>query len=620
IFEMEGVGRPREGSTYGVFTGMIEWTGKGYDYSYDLNNRIIHVGPYRTYILMPTFTVEDEGRDNRVEEVVVHAWTHWGGAEFVHLDTGLRSGTIQMDPDLADDYGYWDTDTEYKFSQSYGGEPGRVSVSLDVDVPQNCSDNYWLIFYVDGEVDTWYYGWEANDTRWGGYEGMFNHSFTVPTGLHALGIELVGLENNKIEPTQLLNDTKWYYRASGPENLPDAHEFVQEGCGTALIDQGLELVMERLPPMVDGNDEYSVHLLLSEGSVVSIRGEDKLVGDGLKMKGSGYGSIVLKDLEMEELSVVLSGCDLTCDNVTSTEVRIRLEGGEHSIRRLTGLNGTSIHLMNGAALQMVDSELALTSVWYSSAISVSESAAILTNITVGDEQGRGLSVDVGRNGTFELTNSTFHGGGLVLYSIVYTKRHLDVNASVLVSDCEFLGEGSHINVRDYAYSWIGKASFRPDSRIRDNVFSGESRLICHRHLMDWMFEDNTFEDGSSFYAMYEVGFIWPENVSSSDHLIEFRLDEDVQRVSEELMGREWEPWDPIYVKGTLDPISVVDPEPVPIVIKGDYYSVGHSSGRWVMGFSHLDPTEVGVVLEIPQWESVADLIWSHFGDAWNQGQ
>ena len=619
IFEMEGEGKPREGSVYGVFTGIIDWTGMGHDY-YDINNWIIHVGPYRTYILMPTFTVDGDGRENRVEEVVVHAWTSWGGAKYVHLDTSLRRGTIQMDPDLAYDHEYWDTDTEYMFAQSFGGEPGRVSVGLDVDVPGNCSDNYWLIFYLDGEVDYWYYGWDANDSRMGGYEGSFNHTFTVPTGLHAFGIELVGQEYNKIEPTQLLNDTRWYYRASGPEDLSEAQTFVQEGCGTALIDQGLELVVNRLPPMVEAYDEYSVHLLLSEGSVVSIRGGENLVGDGLKMKGSGLGSIVLEDMEVEKLSVVLEGCDLTCVNVTSMEVYIQLEGGEHSIRRLTGLNGTTIHLTNGAALQMVDSELALTSGWYSFYIYVSESTAILTNITVGDELGRGLSVNVGRNGTFEMTNSTFRGGGLGLYSSVYTKPHLDVNATVLVSDCEFLGEGSYIDVRDYAYSWIEKASFLPDSRIRRNVFSGESRLICHRHLMDWMFEDNVFGDGSSFYAMYEVGFKWPENVSSSDHHIVYRLDEDVQRVSEEVLGREWDLWDPIYVKGTLDPISVVDPEPVPIVIMGDYYSVGHSSSRWVMGFSHLDPTEFGVVLEIPEWESVADLIWSHYGEAWNQGQ
>ena len=623
IFEMEGEGRPREGSVYGVFTGVIEWTGMGYDYSYSLNNRIIHVGPYRTYILMPTLTVNGDGSVNQVNEVVVHGGTSWGGYKYVHLDTDLRSATLQMDPDLAHDYVYWDTDTEYIFSQSYGGGPGRVAVSLDVDVPQNCSDNYWLIFYLDGEVDYWYYGWDANDSRWGNYEGSFNHTFTVPTGLHALGIELVGQEYNKVEPTQLLNDTKWYYRATGEEDLPDAREFVQEGCGTALIDRGLELVMDRLPPMVDAYDEYSIHLMLSEGSVVSVQGEEELVGDGLKMKCSGLGSIVLEDIEVEELVVVLSGCDLTFENVTITETRLQLEGGEHRIRRFTGLNGTTIHLSNGAVLQMADSELALTSItsiWYSSVITVSESTAILTNITVGDEQGRSLSVGVGRNGTFELTNSTFHGGGLGLYSSVYTKRHLDVNASVLVSDCEFLGEDSHINVRDHSYSWIGKASFRPDSRIRDNVFSGESRLICHRHLIDWLFEDNVFGDGSSFYAIYELSFNWPENVSSSDHVIEYRLDEDVQRVSEELLGSEWERWDPIYAKGTLDPLTVVDPEPVPIVIMGTYYSVGHSSMRWVMGFSYVDPTEVGAILEIPQWESIADLIWSHFGDAWNQGQ
>jgi len=214
----------------------------------------------------------------------------------------------------------------------------------------------------------------------------------------------------------------------------------------------------------------------------------------------------------------------------------------------------------------------------------------------------------------------FSSGGLSLYSIVYSRRDLEVNASVLVSNCTFQGEGAYLSVQDYSYSWFEKASFQPDSRIRGNRFSGEgTRLICHRHLIDWILEDNILEDGSTFYALYELNFRWPEHVSSRDLNYEIFVDPAIIGVSEDVLGREWERWDPIFVEGSTDPISIVDPEPVPIAIKGDYSSVGLSSGWWTMGFSSLDPTDASVVIEVPEWERVSDLISSHYGDAWNQG-
>jgi hypothetical protein len=513
-----------------------------------------------------------------------------------------------MDPDLADDYVYWDTRLRYDFSQSYAGRPGMVSVGMEVDVPQNFSDNYWLLLYLDGEVISEYRGWEANDSHWGNYDNSFNHTFKVPPGLHALGIELLGLDGNDVISTQLLNDTRMYYYAALEEEQFMVRDFIENGCGTAILSGEIDLTLDSWPtsPIVDHEEHMSV--FLEDGSRLSIHGGGDATIDPLRLQASGQGSLELIDVETDELWLTLDGCSLTCGDVVSNEIYIVLGGGEHRIWNLTGNNGTAIYLNDGAVLQMVDSMLSVVDSWYGSYFGVSEATAILDNITVGDDFGRDLSISVGRNGTLQLTNSSFKGAGLFLFSSVYSKPHLAVNATVIVADCVFEGGGTLLSVHDYSNSWIGDCSFVPQSRIHRNRFSGEDAwLTCHRHLLDWILEDNVVEEGCSIYAMYELGWRWPEGKSSSDYRVEYSLDEEIIRLSEEILGRERDRWDPIYAEGTLDPLAIEDPEPVPVVIKEEYYS-SHSTALWVIGFSYIDPMVSNAILEIPEWENAYDLV------------
>ncbi|NOQ53736.1 MAG: hypothetical protein GQ558_03920 [Thermoplasmata archaeon] len=611
IFEMVGLGRPQEGSVYGGFTGVIEWEGM-HDDRYNLNNRIISVDPFRIYILMPTFTVDHEDVELSVEEVMVHAWTNWGGAKYVPISTDLRSGTIRMDPLLKGSHNYWDEDTGYKFVQSYGGGPGRATIGMDVDVPHNYTDEYWLVLYVDGEVETILHGRDANDSRWSNYECAFNHTFSIPSGVHALGIELMGIAYGEQEPTQLLNDTRWYYRVSDAGSVVDALDFIQEGKGTVMLDPGLELELERYSPEPSLDDQYHIELLLSEGSSFIMLGEDVPSPNRVAIQASGPGDMTLYDIDVGSLSVTLADVDLDCLEVSCTMGRFTMDGGVHRFMGYEGRNETVLQILHVEDFLMVDSVVSISARWYNTYMSVVDSHARLSNITFGDNGGEGLYASVRGHTTLDISNSTFVGSGLILYPDYMGGS----NATVFVSYCVFEGDGAYLWVQDQMYSWTGIPSFLPGSRIQRNRLVGEgAKLVCQRQLMDWILDDNTLKEGAAFYVMYELNFRWAEDANrSGNYYSHLLVDVEIIEISEEVLGHEWERWDSIFVEGTLDPPTVVDPEPVPFIIKGEYYISGFSSMRWTMGFQEIDPTDVAIVVDIPEWEDIIDLIQSQYGN------
>jgi hypothetical protein len=225
-------------------------------------------------------------------------------------------------------------------------------------------------------------------------------------------------------------------------------------------------------------------------------------------------------------------------------------------------------------------------------------------------------VDVWGNSSFAISNSTFEGTGLAIYPS-YQGR---TNATILVTDCTFTGDGAFLWVQDQMYYWNGEQSFLPGSRIQGNRFKGEgTKLVCQRHLMDWILVDNELDDGTDFYVSYDLTFKWPEGHSPGDYYYKLQVDEGIIEISSQVLGHDWEQWEPIFAVGTVEPISVVDPEPILILILGDYNMVGFSTVRWVMGFSHIDPTETASLMGVPQWESIDVLLRSHYGEDWNRG-
>ncbi|NIP37358.1 MAG: hypothetical protein GWN12_21170, partial [Thermoplasmata archaeon] len=452
-----------------------------------------------------------------------------------------------MDPDLADSYDYHDERMGYKFVQSYAGSPGKVLVSMEVNVPSNYSDLFWLILYLDGEPYALYNYWEANESRYYGYEGIFNHTITFPRGLHSLGIELSGLARNDIEPTLLLNDTRWYYYGAFEEETHAVRDFMANGCGTAILGSEMDLTLDEWPTSYAEGDDDPMGVILEEWSRLMISGADIPSNASVRLSASGPGTLVVDDVEIASLRLSLDGSDLTCRDVVSNGTYLLLNDGHHRMWNFTGLNGTSVHVTGGAYLEMHDSSVSATESWYGSYLSVSEATITLSNITIGDEDGESLSVGVGRNGTFRIDNSSILGVGLGIFSTEHTKRHLDVNATLTIEDCVFQGDGTLLSVHDSALGWVGNQTYRPESIIQRNRFSGDGgRVLCQRHLLPWLFEDNVVDEGCSLYASYQLHWRWPEGKSSSDYRVDYLLDEEIVRLAESILGYEWKSWDSIF--------------------------------------------------------------------------
>jgi len=210
------------------------------------------------------------------------------------------------------------------------------------------------------------------------------------------------------------------------------------------------------------------------------------------------------------------------------------------------------------------------------------------------------------NATLSLTNSTFDG----IIASVHADFWSRTDVTARITGCDFTGSDAGLWMHDYYYNESMDIDFTEDSIVEGNSFSGEGcDLVCQFHLIDRMIGSTILTNGARFYAMYDLNTLVVDKPEGSGYIQrDFVLDDEMLSLAEELLDEEWDSWQHIFVEGDTVSMTVVDPDPITMMMKDEYYLPNHNRAWWVIGFGKVDPTLPLIEVPAPHWEAIGPLI------------
>lgn len=602
-FELTGPGKPAPGRRYSYNTGLVSWEGmEGYD-----RQDIVFVDSYQLHLLMPTLLVDSSGGEAHIEEVSLDIFTEWGGALEVELDTDLRGGTIELDPTLEDGYVYSYGRNRVSREEAYGGAPGLVNVSLDIQVRDEFKDSWLIVLRLDGETLGMVGVDEADPPFYSNHDGYVNFTLDVSSGLHRLNYALIAQSIIDWQVEELWNETVPYLRADAGVDRGELGAFVHVGNGTLLLDPGVHLIVDRFSPE-DAKERQSINLVLSNGSRFDLGGATLPLGTRLYINASGNGTVGLSDIETGSLYLRCNGADVEVEDVDCEGLLVRSYGGDMSLRHLKVTNRTNLYVHDAEGFRIWDSTIEVRTARWSTVLYAYESNITVDNVIFrgdGDKEFPFVLLD---NSTLAMTSSSFDG----IIGSVHSGYGSESDVAFYVSGCEFNGSGAGLWISGYYYD---PTMFIEGSAAEGNRFSGEGcSLVCQFYLVDRVLGPNELVDGARFYAMYNLNVMLSDPPEEYRHIRrEFLLDEDQVALAEDLLKDEWESWLSIFVEGALPDMIVVDPEPVTLMLRTEYSLPNDASAWWVLGFANVDPTSPLNEVPVLFWEEMNAYLMEFLG-------